>query len=302
MSAMVPMDPARAVTTTALRAMKSAQRPIVMITAYDTPSARLVEDAGVDVILVGDSLGMTVLGYDSTLPVTVDDMVRHTAAVTRGARRALVVADMPFMSFQVSPEDALRAAGRLVAEGGAAAVKLEGGAHTAPTVRRLVQAGIPVMAHVGLTPQSVHQLGGYKVQAKEAEAAATLIDDCLALQEAGAFAIVLECIPAELAALVTAQLAVPTIGIGAGEGCDGQVQVFHDLLGLGGDFLPRHARRYADVGALVREAVAAYADDVRGHAFPTGEQATHMDAAALENVRSTRGRRLRRVSGFGTEA
>jgi len=299
---MVPMDPARAVTTTALRVMKSAQRPIVMITAYDTPSARLVEEAGVDVILVGDSLGMTVLGFGSTLPVTLGDMVRHTAAVTRGAKRALVVADMPFMSFQVSEEEALRAAGRLVAESGAAAVKLEGGAHTAPTVRRLVQAGIPVMGHVGLTPQSVHQLGGYKVQAKEADAAATLIDDCLALEEAGAFAVVLECIPAELAALATAQLTVPTIGIGAGEGCDGQVQVFHDLLGLGGEFLPRHAKRYADVGALVREAVTAYADDVRGHAFPGEEQSTHMDAATLENVRSTRGRRLRRVGGSGTEA
>lgn len=302
MSAMVPIDPARAVTTTALRAMKSAQRPIVMITAYDTPSARLVDEAGVDVILVGDSLGMTVLGYESTLPVTVDDMVRHTAAVTRGAKRALVVADMPFMSFQVSVEDALRAAGRLVAEGGAAAVKLEGGAHTAPTVQRLVRAGIPVMGHVGLTPQSVHQLGGYKVQAREAEAAATLVDDCLALQEAGAFSIVLECIPAELAALVSAELDVPAIGIGAGEGCDGQVQVFHDLLGLGGEFLPRHAKRYADVGAIVREAVTSYADDVRDHAFPTGEQTSHMDGATLEAVRSTRGRRLRRVGGSGTEA
>jgi 3-methyl-2-oxobutanoate hydroxymethyltransferase len=302
MSAMVPMDPARAVTTTALSAMKSAQRPIVMITAYDTPSARLVEEAGVDVILVGDSLGMTVLGFDSTLPVTVDDMVRHTAAVTRATKRPLVVADMPFMSFQVSEEDALRAAGRLIAEGGAAAVKLEGGAHVAPTVRRLVQAGIPVMAHVGLTPQSVHQLGGYKVQAKEAAAAAALIDDCLALEEAGAFAIVLECIPAELATLVSRQLAVPTIGIGAGEGCDGQVQVFHDLIGLGGEFLPRHARRYADAGSIIREAVAAYADDVRDHAFPSEDQTTHMDAATLESVRSKRGRRLRRVSGSGTEA
>ncbi|MBE0416679.1 MAG: 3-methyl-2-oxobutanoate hydroxymethyltransferase [Coriobacteriia bacterium] len=295
------MDPPHAVTTTALRAMKSAQRPIVMITAYDTPSARLVEEAGVDVILVGDSLGMTVLGFDSTLPVTVDDMVRHTAAVTRATKRALVVADMPFMSFQVSEEDALRAAGRLVVEGGAAAIKLEGGAHVAPTVHRLVQAGIPVMAHVGLTPQSVHQLGGYKVQAKEADAAATLIDDCLALEEAGAFAIVLECIPAELATLVSQQLAVPAIGIGAGEGCDGQVQVLHDLIGLGGEFLPHHAKRYADTGALVREAVTAYADDVRGHAFPTEEQTTHMDAGTLEAVRSARAR-LRRVGGSGTEA
>ena len=302
MSAMVPIEPARAVTTTAFRAMKAAQRPIAMITAYDTPSARLVDEAGVDAILVGDSLGMTVLGFDSTLPVTLDDMLRHTAAVTRGAKRALVVADMPFMSFQVSEEDALRAAGRLVAEGGASAVKLEGGAHVATTAKRLVQAGIPVMGHVGLTPQSVNQLGGYKVQARDAEAAATLVDDCLALQDAGAFAIVLECIPAELASLVSRELAVPTIGIGAGEGCDGQVQVFHDLLGLGGDFLPRHAKRYADVGTLVREAVTAYADDVRDRAFPGEEQSTHMDGATLEAVRAARGRHLRRVSGSGTEA
>jgi 3-methyl-2-oxobutanoate hydroxymethyltransferase len=296
------MDSARAVTATSLRVMKSARRPIVMITAYDTPSARFVEEAGVDAILVGDSLGMTVLGFDSTLPVTIDDMVRHTGAVVRGAKRALVVADMPFMSFQVTPEEALRAAGRLLTEGGAAAVKLEGGAHVAPTVKRLVQAGIPVMSHVGLTPQSVHQLGGYRVQAKEAEAAAALLDDCLALEEAGAFAVVLECIPAELAVLVTHELAIPTIGIGAGEGCDGQVQVFHDLLGLGGEFVPRHAKRYADLGTLVRRAVEKYGDDVRDHAFPGEPQSTHMDAGTLESVRSIHGRHLRRVSGSGAEA
>ena len=302
MSAMVPIDSARAVTTTALRAMKAARRPIVMITAYDTPSARIVDEAGIDVILVGDSLGMTVLGFDSTLPVTLDDMVRHSAAVTRGATRALVVADMPFMSYQVSAADALRSAGRLVAEGGAAAVKVEGGAHIAPTVERLVKAGIPVMGHVGLTPQSVHQLGGYRVQAKDAEAAVALVDDCLALQEAGAFAIVLECIPAELAALVSAELAVPTIGIGAGDGCDGQVQVFHDILGLGGEFLPRHARRYIDAGPLLCEAVSAYADDVRARSFPGEEQVTRMDERALEGVRSARGGRLRRVSDSRREA
>lgn len=302
MSTAVPIDPARKITTTALRAMKAARRPIVMITAYDAPSARLVDAAGVDAILVGDSLGMTVLGFDSTLPVTLDDMVRHTAAVVRGTKRALVVADMPFMSFQISPEEALRAAGRLVAEGGAAAVKVEGGTHIAPTVKKLVQAGIPVMGHVGLTPQSVNQLGGYKVQAKEATAAAELIDDCLALQDAGAFSVVLECIPAELAALVTQELEIPTIGIGAGEGCDGQVQVFHDLLGLGGEFVPRHARRYADAASLICEAVQSYGNDVRDGVFPGEEQSTHMDAGTLESVRSTRGRHLRRVSGSETEA
>lgn len=302
MSAMAPIDPERAVTTTTLRVMKTARRPIVMVTAYDTPSARIVDQAGVDVILVGDSLGMTVLGFDSTLPVTLDDMVRHTAAVARGAKRALVVADMPFMSYQVSAADALRSAGRLMAEGGAAAVKVEGGAHVAPTVERLVRIGIPVMGHVGLTPQSVHQLGGYRVQARDAEAAVTLIDDCLALQDAGAFAVVLECIPAELAALVSGELEAPTIGIGAGSGCDGQVQVFHDILGLGGEFMPKHARRYVDAGSLMRDAVNSYVDDVRLGAFPGEEQTTRMDERTLEEVRAVHGKRLPRIGDTGLEA
>jgi len=285
----------RPVTTATFRARKAAGQRIVMITAYDTSAARLVDEAGVDAILVGDSLGMTVLGFDSTLPVTLDDMVRHTAAVRRGAKRALVVADMPFMSFQVSPEDALRSAGRLMAEGGAGAVKLEGGAVVAETVRRIVAAGIPVMGHVGLTPQSVHQLGGYKVQAKEAASAAALLDDCRALQDAGAFAVVLECVPAELAVLASAELDMPTIGIGAGVGCDGEVQVYHDLLGLGGDFTPRHAKRFAELGAAVREAVAVYADDVRSGTFPGEEQTTHMEAGALEELEEVRTRRVRRA-------
>jgi 3-methyl-2-oxobutanoate hydroxymethyltransferase len=283
----------RPVTTTTFRARKAAGQRIVMVTAYDTPSARLVEEAGVDAILVGDSLGMTVLGLDSTLPVTLDDMVRHTAAAVRGAKRALVVADMPFMSFQVSPEDALRNAGRLMAEGGAGAVKLEGGAVVAETVARITGAGIPVMGHVGLTPQSVHQLGGYRVQAKEAAAAATLLDDCRALQDAGAFAVVLECIPAELAAMASAELDIPTIGIGAGAGCDGEVQVFHDLLGLGGDFTPRHAKRYAELGEAIRTAVAAYADDVRAGIFPAEPQCTHMDARTLEELEAARDKQIR---------
>ncbi len=273
MSAMAPIESARTVTTTTLRAYKTAAQPIVMVTAYDTPSARLVEEAGVDVVLVGDSLAMTVLGYGSTLPVTLDDMVRHTAAVVRGVTRTLVVADMPFMTFQISAEEALRAAGRLLAEGGATAVKLEGGVHVASTVRRLTEAGIPVMGHVGLTPQSVHQFGGYRVQARDEEGAAALVDDCLALQEAGAFAIVLECIPGDLAAKVTGMLEIPTIGIGAGPACDGQVQVFHDLLGLGGEFVPKHARRYADVGAVIRDAVRAYSADVRDGSFEPGPAA-----------------------------
>jgi 3-methyl-2-oxobutanoate hydroxymethyltransferase len=199
----------------------------------------------------------------------------------------------------VSAEEALRNAGRLVAEAGAAAVKLEGGASVVPVVERLVSAGIPVMGHVGLTPQSVHQLGGYKVQAKESAAALALVDDCRELERAGAFAIVLECIPAELAAIVSSELAVPTIGIGAGAGCDGQVQVFHDLLGLGGEFTPRHARRYAEIGEAIREAVGAYADDVRAGAFPAAPQCTAMDPRALAEVERLRRGSLRAVSGGG---
>ncbi len=285
------------VTAPMLEAMKASKRPIVVVTAYDMPSARLVDGAGVDAILVGDSLGMTVLGYDSTLPVTMDEMVSATAAVSRGAMRSLVVADMPFMSYQASVEDAVRNAGRLVAEGHAQAVKLEGGARVAETVSRIVAAGIPVMGHLGLTPQSVNTMGGYKVQAKQAADALQLLEDAEALQDAGVFAIVLECIPTELAALVTAELHVPTIGIGAGAGCDGQVQVFHDLLGLGGDFVPRHAKRYADVGSVVREAVSQYADEVRDGEFPGDAQGTKMDPAALSEVRRALGNRRPKASG-----
>ncbi len=277
----------RLVRASTLGVLKSEHTRIVVVTAYDTPSARLLEEAGVDAILVGDSLGMTVLGFDSTLPVTMDDMVRHTAAVSRGARRALVIADMPFMSFQATRADALRNAGRLMAEGHAGAVKLEGGAAVARTVERIVSAGIPVMGHVGLTPQSVHQLGGYRVQGRSAEAAVALLDDCQALQSAGAFAIVLECIPAELARHASRELDIPTIGIGAGVGCDGEVQVFHDLLGLS-DFTPRHARRYAEVGAAIRDGVAAYATDVRAGIFPGEEQSSRMDLEALEALEARR--------------
>jgi len=286
----------RPVTTATLRARKAAGQRIAMITAYDVSSARLVDAAGVDAILVGDSLGMTVLGHPSTLQVTMDDMLRATAAVARGTKRALVIGDMPFMTYQASPEDAMRNAAAFLTAG-ASAVKIEGGAHMAPTVRRLTEAGIPVMGHLGLTPQSVNQLGGYRVQGKDAAAALALLDDCRALQDAGAFAIVLECIPAELAALASAELTIPTIGIGAGVGCDGEVQVFHDLLGLGGDFTPRHAKHFAELGALVTAAVAEYAADVRDRAFPSEEQTTHMDAAALEQVRAARAGTVRRISG-----
>jgi len=252
-----------------------------MITAYDYPSGRLVEDAGVDAVLVGDSLGMTVLGLESTLPVTVDDVVRHCAAVARACDRVLVIADMPFMSYQPSIADGMRNAGRLVAEGGAHAVKLEGATpQTLELTRALVDAGVPVMGHVGLTPQSVNVLGGYRTQATGAEAAAKLMADCVALEEAGAFSVVLECIPSELAERASALLGIPTIGIGAGAGCDGQVQVFHDILGLG-DFLPRHASRYADIGAEIRRAVESYANDVRTRKFPAERNLTHADPEAL---------------------
>lgn len=296
MSATVPMGENRPITTTALKAAKAAGRPIVMVTAYDAPSARLADQAGVDAILVGDSLGMVVLGYDSTLPVTMEDMLHHSRAVVRGARHPLIVVDMPFMSFQINAEEALRNAGRLMAEGGAHAVKIEGGASLAPTVERMVAAGIPVMGHVGLTPQSVHQLGGYKVQAKETAAAISLIEDCVALEAAGAFAIVLECIPAELAAMISAELDIPTIGIGAGAGCDGQVQVFHDMLGMG-EFTPRHAKRYAGVGDAIREALESYANDVREGAFPQAAQCSVMDPAVAAQVAAARSRGPRAVNG-----
>jgi len=275
--------PAARVTTTALSAMKAAGDRIVMITAYDAPGGRLAEAAGVDVVLVGDSLGMTVLGYDSTLPVTMDDMLRATAAVARATERVLVVADMPFMSYQVSAEEALRNAGRFLAEARAHAVKIEGGVAVAELVGLLTDAGIPVMGHVGLTPQSVNVFGGYKVQGRDADSALRLVEDCLALEAAGAFAIVLELVPAELAALVSEELDIPTIGIGAGAGCDGQVQVFHDLLGLG-TFTPKHAKRYAEVGAAITKAVAAYTADVRAGAFPGEAQLSHLDAAVVAEL------------------
>lgn len=274
------------VTTTRLAEMKAAGERIVMVTAYDTPAARAADAAGVDAILVGDSLGMTVLGYESTLPVTMSDMVRSTAAVARGTSHALVVADLPFLSYQVSVEDAVRNAGRLLVEGSAQAVKLEGGVEVADLVGVLVDTGIPVMGHVGLTPQSVNVLGGYKTQGKDAEGAVDLIEDCLALEAAGAFAVVLELVPAELAHLVSEELAIPTIGIGAGVACDGQVQVFHDVLGIG-DFTPRHARRYAEIGEAITTALAAYASDVRSGSFPAEEQSKHLDpevAAELDRM------------------
>lgn len=271
-----------------IQSMKERGEKIVMLTAYDFPSARLAEEGGVDVILVGDSLGMVVLGYDSTLPVTMADMLHHTKAVVRGSEKAMVVGDMPFMSYQASVEEAVRNAGRFLQEAGCQAVKLEGGAVVAETVRRIVQAGIPVMGHIGLTPQSINQLSGYKVQGKTPEAAQRILADALALEEAGAFAIVLETVPAPLAELVTQRLRVPTIGIGAGAGCDGQVQVWHDLLSYATTFLPRHiprhAKQYANLGEAARKAIEEYAAEVRAGTFPTPKESFKMDPALLAGL------------------
>lgn len=259
------------VTTSTLRKMKADQQPIVMITAYDYPSAKLVDEAGVDVILVGDSLGMVVLGYDSTIPVTLRDMIHHTGAVVRGTNRAMVVSDMPFLTYQGSIDETLKNAGRLMQESGAQAIKMEGGAFLAETVFRCTQAGIPVMGHLGLTPQSVHQLGGYKVQGKTEETAKRMLDDARSLEEAGAFAIVLECVPDSLARRITESVSIPTIGIGAGNSCDGQVLVFHDLLQYASTLQPKFVKTYGNVGDEILESVKKYAVEVRHRLFPRKE-------------------------------
>ncbi|MSQ40172.1 MAG: 3-methyl-2-oxobutanoate hydroxymethyltransferase [Dehalococcoidia bacterium] len=265
-----------------IKQMKQRGDHIAMLTAYDYTTAKLVEGAGVPIILVGDSLGNTMLGYESTIPVTMEEMLHHTRAVVRGTQRALVVGDMPFMSFQVDDKEAVRNAGRFLQEGGAQAVKLEGGGPVLAAVRRMVEVGIPVMGHLGLTPQSINQLGGYKVQGKTPEAATRMVEDALALEKAGVFSLVLECVPTPLAKLITERLSVPTIGIGAGPFCDGQVQVVHDMLGLFTDFTPKHAKRYAELGEAIKQAVAAYVREVSEGSFPTDKQSYSMDESLLE--------------------
>ncbi|MGI6611173.1 MAG: 3-methyl-2-oxobutanoate hydroxymethyltransferase [Limnochordia bacterium] len=252
-------------------AMKARGERITMLTAYDYTMARLLDAGGVDSILVGDSVGNVQLGYSTTLPVTMEDMLHHTRAVSRGVQRALVIADMPFLSFQVDPLEAVRNAGRFLQEGGADAVKLEGGQAVLPAVRHMVQIGIPVVGHLGLTPQSVHQFGGFKVQAKTEDAAKALMADALALEEAGAFCIVLESVPVDVAAAVTQRLRIPTIGIGAGVTCDGQVLVCYDALGMFDDFKPRFVKRFANLGNEIRRAVATYCSEVRDGTFPDAE-------------------------------
>ncbi len=264
------------VTVRTLRAKKRRGEPITMLTAYDYPSALAVDNAGTDIILVGDSLGMVVLGYETTLPVTMDDMLHHCKAVARGAKYALLVGDMPFMSYQVSVEEAVRNAGHFLQEANMDAVKLEGGRERVETIRAIVSAGIPVMGHIGLTPQSVHQMGGFRAQGKTAAAAKRLVEDALILQDAGVFSLVLESVPGRLAALISEKLEIPTIGIGAGVGCDGQVLVFHDLLGLFDRFTPRFVKQYAHLHATIAEALRAYNDDVRNRRFPAEEHTVEM--------------------------
>jgi 3-methyl-2-oxobutanoate hydroxymethyltransferase len=266
-----------------IQKMKRQGERIPMLTAYDYTAAQIAEAAGVPLLLVGDSLGSVVLGHETFTAVTLDDILHHLRPVVRGAKRALVVADLPFMTYQVSPEQALANAGRLIQEGGAQAVKLEGGVDMAPTIRRIVSVGIPVMAHLGFTPQSVNQIG-QRVQGKTAAAARKILQDALAVQEAGAFAVVLELVPAPLARAISERLKIPTIGIGAGAGCDGQVQVLHDLLGLFTDFVPRHAGRYLNGAELIRDAIARYVADVQGGGFPGPEHSSDMDAETLRQA------------------
>jgi 3-methyl-2-oxobutanoate hydroxymethyltransferase len=256
------------ITTAVIKDMKKKKEKVTMLTAYDYGTAAIVDEAGLDIILVGDSLGMVVLGYESTLPVTMEDMIHHTKAVCRGAKRAMVLGDMPFMSYQVSVGEAVRNAGRFLQEAGAHGVKLEGGREVAEVTRRIAAAGIPVMAHLGLTPQSVHQLGGYKVQGKGDAAARRILEDAKILEEAGAFAVVLECVPAMLAREITESLQMSTIGIGAGVHCDGQVLVINDMLGIFERFTPKFVKKYANLNIQMKTAVTQYIEEVQSGAFP----------------------------------
>lgn len=267
-----------------LQQKKISQIPITMLTAYDFPGAALVDEAGIDIILVGDSLAMTVLGHPNTVSVTVDEMLHHCKAVARGAKRAFLVGDMPFMSYQVSRSEAVYNAGRFIKEAGMEAVKLEGGREVVEVVRAIVDAGIPVMGHLGLTPQTATKLGGFKVQAKTADSAQRLIEDALALQDAGCFAVVLEAIPAVIAEAVTAKLDIPTIGIGAGLECDGQVLVFHDLLGLFDRFIPKFVKQYANLRQPILEALQSYRAEVECRAFPTEKHSFSMPKKEIHQL------------------
>ena len=265
--------------------MKPKGKKITMLTAYDYATAKIIDEVGIPLILVGDSLGMVVLGYESTIPVTMEEMLHHTRAVVRGTKQAMVIGDMPFMTYHISVAEALKNAARFIQDGGAQAVKLEGGVTVAEKVSRIVGCGIPVMGHIGLTPQSVNQLGGYKVQGKTPEAANKLLEDALALEEAGAFAIVLETVPTPLATLITQRISIPTIGIGAGIGCDGQVQVINDILGSFTDFVPKHAKQYANLKDIMSSAITEYYNEVKAGSFPTDKQSFSMDESILAELK-----------------
>ena len=271
----------KAVTITTLRKMKQAGEKITCLTAYDYSFASLMDRAGIDAIMVGDSLGMVMQGHESTLPVTLGEVAYHSRCVARGCARALLIADLPFMSYQAGPQQALESAGRLMKEGGAHVVKLEGGAPMVDTVRFLVERGIPVCAHLGLTPQSVHQLGGYRIQGRDEASARQILADAKALEQAGVFAIVLETVPVQLATFISQTVSIPTIGIGAGAGCDGQVQVINDILGSFADFVPKHAKQYAKLTDVIRQAVSEYYDEVKAGSFPTEKQSFFMDDGVL---------------------
>ena len=266
------------------RNAKQKNERLTMLTAYDYSTAKLIDASGIDSVLVGDSLGMVMLGYEDTLSVTMEDMIHHTKAVARGVKDALVVSDLPFMSYQTSVYDAVVNAGRLIKEGRAQAVKLEGGLEVCPQIKAIVEASIPVMAHLGLTPQSVNAFGGFKVQGKDEEAARSLIEQAKAVEAAGAFAVVLECIPAKLAELITKNISIPTIGIGAGNGCDGQVLAYQDMLGLYSDFTPKFVKRYAEIGPQMQTAIEGYISEVKSGAFPAAEHTFALSDAVIEKL------------------
>ncbi|OEF99874.1 3-methyl-2-oxobutanoate hydroxymethyltransferase [Vulcanibacillus modesticaldus] len=272
------------VTTATFRKMKQDKQKITMLTAYDYPTAKIIDANQVDGILVGDSLGMVVLGYEDTTKVTMEDMIHHTKAVSRGTERALVVADMPFLSYHMGTTKSVYNAGRLIQEGNAQAVKLEGGREVLEDIKAIIKAGIPVMGHIGLTPQSIHNIGGYKVQGKTVEQAKRLVDDAKALEEAGVFAIVLELVPAELAEIITSQLSIPTIGIGAGVGCDGQILVSHDMLGLYQGKTAKFVKRYSEIGEQMEKAVSKYVQEVKQGTFPREEHSYHADSETIKGL------------------
>ena len=264
--------------------MKRAGDKIAMLTAYDYSTAKIIDEAGVPLILIGDTLGMVMLGYETTVPVTMEEMLHHAKAVVRGTSKSLIIGDMPFMTYQVTATEAMHNAARFMQEAGCQAVKLEGGLVVADTVKRIVDCGIPVMGHIGLTPQSIHQLSGHRVQGKTADSARRLLNDAMALEQAGAFAVVLELVPSPLAKIITARLKIPTIGIGAGPYCDGQVQVIHDMLGLFTDFVPRHAKQYAKLADVIKSAVADYISETKSGVFPSAEHSSTMDEDLLKDL------------------